>query len=1092
MNVIQNSLKYGVTVAVGVILILMFGTMALLRVPIQLTPEISQPEISIRTFWPGASPEEVERDIIDKQEEQLESLVGLVEMESDSQTGRGEIYLQFRVGTNLQEALVRTANALQQVSDYPEDVDEPTIKTTNVSDRPIAWFVLQPLPEFKDKINVYQYRDFAENFIQSRFQRVPGVSDSDVYGGSPAELQVIFDPNALAKRGITITLLRDTLRQHNRNVSGGDLDEGKRRYIVRTLGEFKTPEDVKNIILTQVNGKPVYVKDVAEVKATHEELRDYVRHNGLPGISINARREIGSNILQVMDRLKTTARDLNEKLLHPMGLHLIQTADKTDYIVRAIDMVQTNLVFGGVLAMIILLVFLRSLYSTLVVAFAIPISVIGSFIIVTLMGRTINVIMLAGMAFAVGMVLDASIIVLENIHRHHKMGEKPRMAALLGAREVWGAILASTLTTLAVFIPILFVEEEVGQLFQDIAVAISASVVLSMTVSILVIPPLSAKLLSLEDQSKSGSSFFDKAFGHLFGLRWLGQKFAKTTVSFLNVLSHNRAVQGMVILALTVPPALLALSLLPKTEYLPEGDQNVIIGFMIPPQGYNVGEMTRIGDQMENSYRSYWEALPGSVEESRLDGPAVRNFLFIGSRGRLFTVVKAKDPDRAGELIPILDREFDKVPGMLSFSRQLSLFSSALSGSRGIEINFSGPDLVKLTEIARKSFYKIREILPGSRTRPNPGIELGQPQIQIQPRLKQLTDLNMTASDLGYSVAALTDGVYADEVFLDPEQVDLPYLPREGIDLVLINKYQNEQKTQDLARTMIHTAGNHTVPLKHVADIVHTVSTEKIRHFERQRAITLEISPPKDIPLEEAIDRVKEQIIQPLINDGTLGGDYKVQLSGNADKLEQTREAMKGNFLLAIFITYLLLATLFQHWGYPLIIMLSVPMAAVGGVFGLVLLNIFVNQPLDVLTMLGFIILVGVVVNNAILIVYKTLSNIREEGMPHDKAVIDSVRTRIRPIVMSTLTSIFGLLPLVVMPGAGSEIYRGIGVVILSGLLFSTVFTLFLIPALLDMSFQFAGHTKIPDDNFSTKNPDTIQLTPGKPGTTAPDKGSIP
>ncbi len=1063
MNIIGNSLKYGVTVAVGVILILMFGIMALVRVPIQLTPEISQPEISIRTFWPGASPEEIEREIIDKQEEQLESLVGLVEMESDSQTGRGEVYLEFQVGTNLQEALVRTANALQQVSDYPEDVDEPTIKTTNVSDRPIAWFVLQPLPDYKDKINVYQYRDFAENFIQSRFQRVPGVSDSDVYGGSPAELQVIFDPNALAERGITVSFLRDTLRKQNQNISGGDLDEGKRRYIVRTTGEFKSPEDVKNIILTQLNGKPVYVKDVAEVKATHEELRDYVRHNGLPGISINARREIGSNILQVMGRLKETARNLNEKLLNPMGLQLVQTADKTDYIVRAIDMVQTNLIFGGTLAVIILLVFLRSLYSTLVVAFAIPISVIGSFIIVTLMGRTINVIMLAGMAFAVGMVLDASIIVLENIHRHHKMGEKPHMAALLGAKEVYGAILASTLTTLAVFIPILFVEEEVGQLFQDIAVAISASVVLSMIVSILVIPPLSNKLLTLEDQNKSSGSFFEKVFGHLFGLRWLGKTFAGGTVGFINILSRNRAIQGLVILALTIPPALLAWWLLPKTEYLPEGDQNVIIGFMIPPQGYNVGEMTRIGDQMEQSYRAYWEAMPGSVEESKLDGPAVRNFLFIGSRGRLFTVVKAKDPERAGELIAILDREFDKVPGMLSFSRQLSLFSSALSGSRGIDINFSGPDLVKLTDIARESFYKVRDILPGSRTRPNPGIELGQPQIQVKPRIKQLTELNMSSNELGYSVAALTDGVYADEVFLDPELVDLPYLPREGIDLVLINKLQNEQKTQDLAQTMIHTPGNRTVPLKQVADIVHTVSTEKIRHFERQRAITLEISPPKDIPLEEAIDRVKEQIIQPMIDDGTLGGDYKVELSGNADKLEQTREAMKGNFLLAIFITYLLLATLFQHWGYPLIIMLSVPMAAVGGVFGLALLNVFVTQPLDVLTMLGFIILVGVVVNNAILIVYKTLSNIREEGMPHDEAVLDSVRTRIRPIFMSTLTSIFGLLPLVVMPGAGSEIYRGIGVVILSGLLFSTIFTLFLIPALLDMSFQFSGHKKLPD-----------------------------
>ena len=1057
MNIIDKSLKYGVTVAVGVIFILMFGIMALLRVPIQLTPEISQPELSIRTLWPGASPEEVEREIVDKQEEQLESLVGLVEMESDAQTGRSEIYLRFQVGTNLQEALVRTANALQQVSDYPEDSDEPTIKTTNVSDRPIAWFVLQPLPGMEDKIDVYKYRDFAENFIQTRFLRVPGVSDSDVYGGSPAELQVIFDPYALAERGITVTMLREKLRKQNRNVSGGDLDEGKRRYIVRTVGEFKSEDDVRNIILTNIGGRPVYVKDVAEVKVSHDVLRDYVRHNGLPGISINARREIGSNILEVMAEIKKTAADLNKNLLNPKGMQLVQTADKTEYIVRSIDMVQANLIFGGTLAVVILMVFLRSVYSTLVVAIAIPISVIGSFIIVTLMGRTINVIMLAGMAFAVGMVVDASIIVLENIHRHHKMGQDAKTAAYLGAKEVWGAILASTLTTLAVFIPIMFIQQEVGQLFQDIAVAISASVTLSMIVSILVIPPLANKLMHLEDRNLARRNETYKAPTHHFGLGWIGRGFSRLTVNFVDQLSRYRVLQGVVILSLTIPPAVLAYLMLPETEYLPEGDQNVIIGFMTPPQGYNVAEMTRIGDQMEQHYKPYWESAPGSPEEQALMGPAVRNFLFIGSRGRLFAVVKAKDPERAKELIPVLEDQFDKVPGMISFTRQLSLFSRGLSGSRGIDLNFMGPDLVKLTDIARDSFYKIKEILPGSRISPNPGIELGQPQIKIKPRIKQLTELQMTSDDLGYAVAALSDGVYADEVFLDPEKVNLPYLPREGIDLVLINRFQQQQRTQDIENTMVHTPGGRTVPLKHIAEVIQTVSTEKIRHFERQRAVTLEISPPNNIALEEAIDVVIDKIIRPLENDQTLGGDYKFDLSGNADKLEETRDAMKGNFLLAVFITYLLLATLFQHWGYPLIIMLSVPMAAVGGVFGLAFLNLFVRQPLDVLTMLGFIILVGVVVNNAILIVYQALANVREGGMSPQEAVLDSVRTRIRPIFMSTLTSIFGLLPLVAMPGAGSEIYRGIGVVILSGLLFSTIFTLFLIPALLDMSFHIGG-----------------------------------
>jgi len=284
---------------------------------------------------------------------------------------------------------------------------------------------------------------------------------------------------------------------------------------------------------------------------------------------------------------------------------------------------------------------------------------------------------------------------------------------------------------------------------------------------------------------------------------------------------------------------------------------------------------------------------------------------------------------------------------------------------------------------------------------------------------------------------------------------------------------------------IIHTKKGRAVPLINVAEMVETVSSEEIRHFERKRSVTLEISPPAEISLEEGIELVKNQIIQPLKDDGTLSGEYSINLTGNADKLEKTRKAMSGNFILAIIITYLLLAVLFQHWGFPLIIMLSVPMAAVGGAVGLWALNLKVNQPLDVLTMLGFIILIGVVVNNAILIIYQTLLHIREEGMFYRDAILESVRNRIRPIFMSTFTSIFGLMPLVVLPGAGSEIYRGIGVVILSGLFFSTIFTLLLIPCLLNLSFGMRASpsappsSTIPRGKPTPKNAGVLTRNPG-------------
>jgi HAE1 family hydrophobic/amphiphilic exporter-1 len=1072
MRCIEGSLKYGVTVAVGVVLVLLFGILSLFRIPVQLVPDVSQPELTVSTEWPGASPEEIERDIVDEQEKHLKSIVGLVEMKSLSQTGRADVFLTFQTGADLQEILVRTSNALKQVSSYPEDVDEPIIKTVNVSDRPIAWFVLQPLPGMEHQVDVYRYHDFAEDKIQSRFERIPGVSDSDTIGGSPLEVHVTFNPDALAERGLSIFALREALRRQNHNISGGDFDEGKRRYIIRTQGEFRSVEDIENTILAQVDGRSVYTKDVARVTVDYDELRSYVRHNGLPGIAINARRELGSNALMVMQDLKRVQADLNDNLLHPLGLHLVQTADKTEYITRSIDMVRINLLLGAVFATAILLLFLRSLFSTLVIAIAIPISVVGSFLVITLMGRTINVIMLAGMAFAVGMVVDASIIVLENIYRHRQMGKDSFQAALDGTREVWGAILATTLTTLVVFIPILFIEEEAGQLFRDIAVAISAAVTLSMIVSTLVIPPLSNNLLRYEStHPRARTSAIREWMRNLFGLYTLAAKFRGALIIGLRLLFRSRISQWIMVVLLTLAPVVAASLMLPKAEYLPEGDQNVIIGMMIPPQGYNIEEMHRIGNQMEAIYQPYWEAEPGSEEEKKLKGPAVRNFLFIGRGSRLFTVVKAKDPKRARDLMPLLKEELTRVPGMIAVIRQLSLLTGAFRGSRGIEINIQGPDLAKLSLIAQNTFFKLKGLMPEAQIRPIPGLELGQPQIQILPRWQEVAEMDVNVSELGYSVSALIDGVFADEVYLDRDRLEVPYLPRDGIDLILKSRKKDIQKTQDLGRTVVFTNKGRTVPLQSVALIQETVSSEQIQHFERSRSITLEMVPPPEMPLEEGIDIVRREIIQPLKGDGTLTGGYSILLTGNADKLEKTRDAISGNFMLAVLITYLLLTVLFQHWGYPLIIMLSVPMAAVGGVFGLWALNRFILQPLDVLTMLGFIILVGVVVNNAILLIHQSLRNIRDNAMAPEEAILESVSTRIRPIFMSTLTSIFGLMPLVAIPGAGSEIYRGIGVVILSGLFLSTLFTLVLIPCLMNLSSTRKARRGVPSQSAASPLP---------------------
>ncbi len=347
-----------------------------------------------------------------------------------------------------------------------------------------------------ENISVPELQDFAEDYIEARFERVPGVSNSEVRGGREEEMQVIVDPQQLAARRLTIYDIRNALRDENRDVSAGDLWEGKRRYVVRTLGRFRSPEQVGDVIVGQgQQGSPIYLRDVAQIKLGFKKPSASSRNFGVACLSINASRETGANVLEVMEGLRQVQDSLNRDLLNDRGLELIQVYDETDYIYSAIDLVVWNIIIGSILTVGVLLVFLRSGRATLVIALAIPTSIIGTFLMLNLMGRSLNVISLAGLAFAVGMLVDNAVVVLENCYRHAQMGDNPFVASVRGAKEVWGAVVASTLTTLAVFLPVLFVEEEAGQLFRDIALAISSAVGLSLIVSITVIPASAARLL---------------------------------------------------------------------------------------------------------------------------------------------------------------------------------------------------------------------------------------------------------------------------------------------------------------------------------------------------------------------------------------------------------------------------------------------------------------------------------------------------------------------------------------------------------------------------------------------------------------------
>jgi HAE1 family hydrophobic/amphiphilic exporter-1 len=1046
MNIIRAAIDRPIAVVAAVLMVVMFGLVALENIPIQLAPDVNRPVITVRTNWPGAAPAEVEREITNRQEEEMAGLEGLREITGRAEQGRSRVTLEFAVGTNMDRALLLVANRLDRVTGYPEEADEPTLDTAGSEDSPIAWFIVRRAEG--NERPVHEFGDFVEDVIKDRIERVPGVSRVTVYGGSEQEIHVTVEPQLLARFGLTVSEVTEAMRSANASISAGDIDEGKRRYVVRTEGELNRLEEIRKVVLRSSDDAAtgrlarVTVDDVAEVTFGFKEPTSSIRILGEPAIAFNAVRETGANVIETMRGIGEAVDELNVAAVPAAGLTLKQVYNETVYIESAIALVRQNIWIGGTLAAIILLLFLRSLRATLVISIAIPVSVIGAFVAMAALGRSINVISLAGLAFAVGMVVDAAIVVLENIYRLREAGRPIREAAYEGARQVWGAVLVSALTTVMVFIPILVMKLEVGQLFRDIAVAISVSVLLSLIVSITVIPALARYLWGGRNAVAADTQATAPRRLPLPGIDGLARLFVRAVMAFARAVVRSRVLALCVVTLVVATASLAAWRYLPKLEYLPEGNRNLVFGIMIPPPGYNLDTMTEIAEGIESEIRPHWSIVSGP-ESVPGEPPKIQRFFFVATRASTFLGAISEEPQRAGELIDVLHDPVFREPGTFGFINQPSIFGRGIGGGRKIELDISGDDLVTILDVAGRAVRKIVQVMPleeGNQLRPKPGLELGAPEVRVFPDRTRLADNGVSARELGDSLDAFNDGLRVAEVTIGNNRMDL----------MLRGPRENVTETQGIASLPIVTSSGMIIPASSLADIVLTSGPTEIRHRERFRTVTLEVRPAPNVPLETAIETLRRDVIDALQSEG-LPGEVRMRLAGTADKLTQTWDAMVIDLLLALAIVYLVMAVLFESFLYPLIILLSVPLAAAGGVGGLVILNQYHFQPLDMLTLLGFVILIGIVVNNAILLVHQTLHHIRYEGLAPDAAILAATRDRIRPIFMSTLTSVVGMLPLVLFPGAGSELYRGLGSVVVGGLALSAVLTLIIIPPMLSV-----------------------------------------
>jgi len=1030
MNLTKLSLSNPVAVTVGVLLVLLFGTISLFELPIQMIPSVERPSIQINTSWRAAAPEEIESEIVEPQEDALRGLAGMQKMESTASNGSGSITLSFDIDINLQDVQLEVMNRLTRVSNYPPDADEPTVFVGRGQfGGNIAWFSVRP--QEGSNLDITEYQDFVDEVIVPRIERVKGVSNSNAFGGNQKEVRISLDTKKAAFYGVSIS---DVARLSAGNVdsSGGFTDIGRRQYTLRYAGRYEL-DQLQNMIISYSNGSPVKLSDIAVVELRNIDVSGSLSQNGGASIAFNVEPETNVNVLEVMDELKAAVVELNDGAVARAGLNIIQVYDETVYIKDSIRMLRNNLLLGIALAVIILWWFLRKFRATLLVAVAIPVSLFFAFFALNFSGRTLNIISLAGLAFAMGMVLDSAIVVLENIVRLRESGKDSDDASAQGASQVWGALLASTATTVAIFLPILFLRDVAGQLFADLAFAISIAVIVSLIIAVTIIPTAASTVLKTTRLDDPHKSWWDNI--------------AKIIANITNTATKRFMwIGGLLTIGIVT-----TILLLPKPSYLPEGNQNFLFAFISPPTGQSVQTgKEEFVDVVNQRFKPY---LNGEKT------PHVENYFLgmFGSNG--FMGVRAKNPNDIDALVKEVNSNITSgFPDMQVFARKSAIFGR-LAGGGAIELNIQSRDIDSTLRAARKAMGAISQALPGAQARPTPSLELATPELRLIPNERAITEAGMTRSQLSNLIRTLGDGLYVGDYFDGNKRRNI------------ILRGEEWQRPEDLLATSVFTPQRGIKPLGSLVHLSETVGPDQIRRVDRRRSITINVTPPNTISLEEAIDTLKTKV-EPIIRT-ELPEDGAVGYYGSADNLKVALENMRNSFALAIIILYLLMSALFRSFKDSLLVLIALPLATVGGVSALKIINIFSIQPMDLMTMIGFITLLGLVVNNAILLVHQTRSAERL-GVARKLAVEEAVRVRLRPILMSTMTSLFGMLPLLLVPGPGTELYRGLAAVIVGGLAVSTVFTLILLPCLLRI-----GEDKHP--GTAVTNPNNTQLDNLKP-----------
>lgn len=1084
----QNNKKSGiaalavrrpVTIVMFTLAIVLFGIVSLGRLPVNLLPDLSYPTLTVRTAYPGAAPSEVEQLVNRPIEEVLGTVRGVRSITSYARAGQSDVVLEFAWGTQMDMAGLEVREKLDTVR-LPLDLEKPIILRFNPNLEPMMRFALNQ-PQISSPGEMQEMRRFADEELKRQLESIQGIAAVRVGGGLEDEVQILIDERRASQLNIDVQTIVSRLRQENLNQASGRVETNTLEFLVRTVNQFQTLDDIENIFIATRNGAPIQLQDIATVRSGFKDRTSISRVNGREAIEINIYREGDSNTVRVANEVHRRLPQVRGQLPRDYQLELLN--DQSTFIRNAIASVQQNAWIGGLLAMGVIFLFLRQIRPTLIISVAIPVSVIATFLFMFMSNLSLNMMSLGGIALAIGLLVDNAIVVLENIARRREQGDDVSDAAIHGAQEVTGAIIAATLTTLAVFIPLIFVTGMAGQLFTEQAITVSVALLASLAVALTLIPMLASRKGSTELQFEPAAQPTARSApptrrGVLFWLSWPVCSLLRGVFYWLPVLvlrGLRLFVAGLAWVGrLVTRPFLFAVDWVLETTSWAQ--QHALQKAQKKPWPYFGGfalltfacflllprldaELIPAMEQREfyvdielsrGTPIARTDAFLAQFATAFASDPRITRTYSIAGTGSLMQVQANQGGDFWGRMHVVTES------GLSPEGRQQLMqdirdylaqqpdvqaridFPSLVSMDMPLVVELYGYELDRLLPVAARLTDTLTEH-PNFRDVQN-GLTAGQPELEIQFDHARLAWAGLNAPDVARLISTHIGGQIATRYQVLDRQIDVRVrLPDDA--------RQNPDALGDL---IINPGAEVEIPLSAVAEITRAIGPSEITRLGQQRVALITASPANtDI-------RSAQEALSVILANLQLPPGVTARLGGQGELLAESYRSMALALGLAVFLVYLVMASQFESFGHPLLIMFSVPLAAAGSVVGLWL----TNTPLSVVVFIGLIMLAGIVVNNAIVLIDR-INQLRQSGVEKLQAIREASAQRLRPILMTTLTTVLGLTPLALGIGEGAELSASMAIAVMSGLLFATLLTLLFIPLVYQLfdRKQFDGET---------------------------------